>query len=62
MGRTLGCLLDRLTAFVLFEVVTPLTLRAGCFVGLPCLEVCLVVNEVSERILARMDSLSVGNK
>lgn len=50
--RTLGRLLDRLTAFEFFEVVTPLTSRAGCFVGLLCLEVRLVVNDVCKRIPA----------
>jgi hypothetical protein len=60
--RTLGCFLDRLAAFVFFEVVTPLTSRAGCFVGLLCLEVCLVVNDVCKRMPAVMDGLLVGNK
>lgn len=47
MGRT-RCL----AALVVLEVTAPLTSRAGCFVGLLCLEVCLVVNGVSTRILA----------
>jgi len=60
MGRTLGCLLNCLAAFVFFEVVTLLTLRAGCFVEPLRLNVCLVVDDVGRRMPAITDRFQVG--